>query len=43
MSIKASGHIEKMHSSLGENGQVDYQLPLDDQRIGMNALIGSAV
>ena len=43
MSIKASGHLEKMYSSLGENGQVEYQLPLDDQRIGMNALIGKAI
>ena len=43
MSIKASGHLEKMHTSLAENGQVDYQLPLDDQRIGLNALIGKVV
>ena len=43
MSIKASGHLEKMYSSLGGNGQVEYQLPLDDQRIGMNALIGKAI
>ena len=43
MSITASGHLEKMYTSLTENGQVDYQLPLDDQRIGLNALIGKVV
>jgi hypothetical protein len=38
MSIQASGHLAKMDVQLAE--MVQYQLPLDDQRIPLNDLIG---
>ena len=38
MSIQASGHLAKMDVQLAE--MVQYQLPLDDQRIPLNNLIG---
>ena len=41
--FQASGHLEKMHTSLDDNGSVEYQLPLDEQRIPMNKFIGSRV
>jgi hypothetical protein len=41
MSIQASGHLAKMDVQLAE--LVQYQLPLDDQRIPLNALIGSNI
>ena len=41
MSIKASGHLAKMDVQLANT--VQYQLPLDDQRIGLNDLIGHSV
>ena len=41
--FQASGHLEKMHTSLDENGSVEYQLPLDEQRIPLNKFIGSRV
>ena len=43
LEMQASGHLEKMQTSLGENGAVDYQLPLDDQRIPLNNLIGKRI
>ena len=41
MSIQASGHLAKMDVQLAE--LVQYQLPLDDQRIPLNDLIGSDI
>lgn len=41
--FQASGHLEKMHTSLDENGSVEYQLPLDEQRIPLNKFIGSRI
>ena len=41
MSIQASGHLAKMDVQLAE--LVQYQLPLDDQRIPLNVLIGSNI
>ena len=41
MSIQASGHLAKMDVQLAE--LVQYQLPLDDQRIPLNNLIGSNI
>jgi len=38
--IQASGHLEKMHTSLSAAGSVDYQLPLDKQLIPLNQFIG---
>lgn len=43
MSVEASGHLSKMEASLDAEGSVDYQLPIDDQRIGMNTLIGQTI
>ena len=43
MSVEATGHLSKMEASLDSDGRVDYQLPVDDQRIGMNALIGKTI
>lgn len=43
MSVEASGHLSKMEASLDSEGSVDYQLPIDDQRIGMNTLIGQTI
>jgi hypothetical protein len=43
MSVEASGHLAKMEVTLDAEGRVDYQLPLDDQRIPMNRLIGKAI
>jgi len=41
--IQASGHLEKMHTSLDDSGAVDYQLPLDKQLIPLNQYIGKRV
>lgn len=41
MPIQASGHLAKMDVQLAE--LVQYQLPLDDQRIPLNDLIGSNI
>ena len=41
--IQASGHLEKMHTSLSDNGAVDYQLPLDKQLIPLNQYIGKRI
>ena len=43
MSVEALGHLSKMEASLNSEGSVDYQLPIDDQRIGMNTLIGRTI
>ena len=43
MSVEVSGHLAKMEATLDAEGRVDYQLPLDDQRIPMNALIGKLI
>jgi hypothetical protein len=43
MSVEASGHLSKMEASLDTEGSVDYKLPIDDQRIGMNTLIGQSI
>ena len=43
MSVEASGHLSKMEASLDTEGRVDYQLPIDDLRVGMNALIGKKI
>ena len=41
--IQASGHLEKMHTSLDDSGAVDYQLPLDKQLISLNQYIGKRI
>ena len=41
--IQASGHLEKMHTSLSDSGAVDYQLPLDKQLISLNQYIGKRI
>lgn len=43
MSIEATGHLEKMQATLDSEGNVDYMLPMDTQRIPMNALIGETI
>ena len=43
LEMQASGRLEKMQTSLDENGAVDYQLPLDEQRIPLNNLIGKRI
>ena len=43
MSIEATGHLEKMQATLVSEGNVDYMLPMDTQRIPMNALIGETI
>lgn len=39
--MKYSGTIQKMHTRL--NGQVEYSLPIGDQRVDMNGLIGEHI
>lgn len=39
MKLLASGHLKKMHNEHSE-GSIQYQLPLDDQRIPLNDKIG---
>ena len=41
MSIQASGHLAKMDVQLANT--VQYQLPIDDQRIALNDLIGHGI
>ena len=41
MSIQASGHLAKMDVQLADT--VQYQLPLDDQRIALNDLMGHSI
>jgi hypothetical protein len=43
MSVEVTGHLAKMEASLDTDGRVDYQLPIDDLRVGMNALIGKKI
>jgi hypothetical protein len=43
MSVEVTGHLAKMEASLDTEGRVDYQLPIDDLRVGMNALIGKKI
>jgi len=43
MSVEVTGHLAKMEASLDSDGRVDYQLPIDDLRVGMNALIGKKI
>jgi hypothetical protein len=43
MSVEVTGHLAKMEASLDTEGRVDYQLPIDDLRVGMNALIGKTI
>ncbi len=41
MSLQATGHLAKMDVQLAD--MVEYKLPLDDQRIPLNSLIGSNI
>lgn len=43
MIFRQSGHLLKMETSVGTDGSVDYQLPLDDQRLPLNQFIGSTI
>ena len=43
MTFRQSGHLLKMEASVGADGSVDYQLPLDDQRLPLNQFIGGAI
>ena len=43
MTVEALGHFAKIESNLDSNGRVDYQLPIDELRVGMNALIGKPI
>jgi len=43
MSIEATGHLEKMQTTLDSEGNVDYILPMDAQQIPVNALIGETI
>ena len=43
MTIEVTGHLEKMESTLDSEGNVDYILPMDMQRIPMNALVGATI
>lgn len=43
LQMQACGHLEKMETSLDDNGVVNYQLPLDQQRIPLNQLIGKRI
>ena len=39
--MEISGNIRKMHTSLGDT--VSYQLPVGDELVDMNALIGTSI
>ena len=41
MALKASGHLAKMDVKLDDT--VSYQLPLDDERVALNGLIGEHI
>jgi hypothetical protein len=41
MAVSVSGHLAKMHAQLGQ--QVQYSLPVDDQLLPLNDLLGKAV
>lgn len=41
MAVSISGHLAKMHAQLGQ--QVQYSLPVDDQLLPLNDLLGKAV
>lgn len=41
MELKASGHLAKMDVKLDDT--VSYQLPLDDERVALNGLIGEHI
>ena len=41
MAISVSGHLAKMHGQLDD--QVQYILPVDDQRVPLNELIGKSI
>lgn len=45
MSVQQSGHLSKMVVSLGnqETDQVQYQLPLDEQRLPLNEVLGQRI
>ena len=41
MAISVSGHLAKMHAQLGP--QVQYTLPVDEQLVPLNDLLGKTV
>ena len=41
MAVSVSGHLSKMHGQLAE--QVQYLLPVDDQRVPLNDLLGKVI
>ena len=43
MADTISGHLNKMQTTLGEGGLVNYQLPLDDTLVEMNDLLGKSL
>ena len=43
MTFRQSGHLLKMETRVIEDGSVDYQLPLDDERLPLNQFIGNAI
>lgn len=43
MSAVITGHLKKMHTSLGEDGVVSYQLPVGDALVAMNELLGKPI
>lgn len=43
MSMKISGNILKLKSQLGTDGKVEYQLPLGDELVSMNELVGQKI
>ena len=38
-----TGHLKKMQTTLGDDGVVDYRLPLDDSLVNMNSLLGQPI
>ena len=43
MTFRQSGHLLKMETRVAEDGSVDYQLPLDDERLPLNQFIENAI
>ena len=43
MGFKQSGHLLKMEANISPEGYVEYQLPLDEERVPLNQFIGQSI
>ena len=43
MGFKQSGHLLKMEANISPEGYVEYQLPLDEERVPLNQFIGQPI